>query len=163
MRNWRVTFHALVGPGHMIILVDERMQEPFQMTLAQHDHVVKELSSQGPDESPDKRILPRASIGGTYFSDATTVQKGSYAGAVEAVIVPEEILGLEAKGHRFTQLLDHPAHMWTSGHGKTYNLAAAVVEDEEHIQRGEAERRDREEIDGPGYVHVVTQKRQPGR
>jgi len=44
MRHRGVTFQALVWPGPMIILVDERMQEPFQMTLAQHDHVVKELS-----------------------------------------------------------------------------------------------------------------------
>jgi hypothetical protein len=39
-------------------------------------------------------------------------------------------------------------------------FAPAVVEDEEDVQRGKLERRDREEIDGPGYVHVITQKRQ---
>jgi hypothetical protein len=133
------------------------------MTLAQHDHMVKELSPQRSDESLDERILPRTAAGGTNFLDAATVRKGSYAVAIQAVIVPEEILGLQAKGHRFTQLLDHPIQVRMSGHGKVYDLASAVVEDEEHVQRGKAERGDRKEIDGPGYVHVITQKRQLGR
>ena len=163
VRNRRVTLQALVRPGHMIILFDELLQEPFQMTLAQHDHIVKDLSPQGADESLHERILPRASVGGTNLGDAAAVQEHSYAVAIEAVIVPEEILGLQAKGHRFTQLLNHPIHVRMSCHGKVYDLTSAVVEDEEDIQRGKVESRDGEEIDGPGYVHVITQKRQPCR
>jgi len=117
--------------------------------------MVKELSPQRSDESLDERILPRASIGSTNFLDARSVQKGSYAVAVEGVIVPEEILGLQAKGHRFMELLEDPIHIWMSGHGEVYDLTSIVIEDKEDIQRGEVERRDREEIDGPGYVHVI--------
>ena len=62
MRHRRVTLQALVGPGHVIILFDERMQEPFQMTLAQHDHMVKELSPQRSDESLDERICLRCRL-----------------------------------------------------------------------------------------------------
>ena len=94
MRNRCVTFQPLVGPGHMIILVDERMWEPFQMTLAQYDHMVTELSPQRSDESLHERILPRASIGSPDFLYATAVQKRSYTVAVEAVIVAEEVRGL---------------------------------------------------------------------
>jgi len=104
MRHRCVTLQALVGPGHMIILVDELLQQPFQMT------------------------------------------------------VPEEILGLQAKGHRFAQLLEDPIQARMSGHGKAYDLTSTVIEDEEDIQRGEVKRGDREEIDGPGYVHVIAYK-----
>ena len=147
-----------MGPGHMIVLFDKLPQQPFQMTQAQHDHMVKELSPQRSDESLDEWILPRTAVGGTNFLNATAVQKGSYAVAIDGVIVPEEILGLEAKGHGFTQLLDHPIHVRMSCHGKVYHLPSAVIEDEEDIQGGEGERRDREEIDGPGDVHMVAQK-----
>jgi hypothetical protein len=65
------------------------------------------------------------------------------------------------RGH--TGDADLPIQVWTSCHGKVCDLASAVVQDEEEIQRGELKCRDREEIDGPGYVHVTTQKRQPCR
>ena len=64
------------------------------MTLAQYDHMIKQLSPQGSDESLHERILPRTSIGGTNFLYATAVQKCTYSIAVDAVIVPEKILGL---------------------------------------------------------------------
>ena len=64
------------------------------MTRAQYDHMLKQLSLQSSDESLYERILPRISIGGTNFLYATAVQKCSYSSAVDAVIVPEKILGL---------------------------------------------------------------------
>ena len=66
--------------------------------------------------------------------------------------------GIDSHGYWITQ-----SSVWMSGHGKAYDLAAAVVEDEEHVQRGEVERGDCEGIDGPGYVHVIPPKRQPCR
>ena len=149
MRNRCVTRQALVGPGQMIVLFGVLPKRPFKMTLAKHDHMIKELSTQGPDESLHEWILPRASVGRTNLGDAASVQEHSYAVAVEAFIAPEEILGLQAKGHRFTQLLNHAIHVRMSCHGKVYDLTSAVVEDKEDIQRGEVERCDREEIDRP--------------
>ena len=89
VRNRRVTRQALVRPGQVIVLFDILPKQPFQMPLAQHDHMVKELSPQGSDESFNERILPRTSIGSPTFLDPTAIQKGSYAVAIEAVIVPE--------------------------------------------------------------------------
>lgn len=83
-----------MGPGQVIVLFDVSPQQLFRMTLAEPDHMVKELMPQRSDESLYERILPGASVGGTYFSDAAAVQEPSYGVAIEAVIVPEEILGL---------------------------------------------------------------------
>ena len=102
MRNRRVPIQSLMGSCDVVILFDELSKQPFKMTLAKHDHMIEHLSPQGSDKSLHERILPRTSIGCTNFLDATAVQKRSYAVAIEAVIVPEEILGLQAKGHRFT-------------------------------------------------------------
>lgn len=91
MRNRRVAVQALMGSCDVIILFDELSQQPFKVTLAQHDHMIEHLSPQGSDESLHERILPRTSIGSPNFRDVTSVQKRSYAVAVEAVIIPEEI------------------------------------------------------------------------
>ena len=133
----------------MIILLDELSKQPFKVTLAKHDHVIEYLSPQGSDESLHERILPRTSIGGPNFLYATAVQKRSYAVAVDAVIVPEKILGLQAKGHRFTQLLDDPIHVRMSCDREVHDLTSAVIKHKENIQRGEVDGRDGEEIDGP--------------
>ncbi len=149
MRNRCVTVQALVGSCHVIKLFDELSQQPFKVTLAEHDHVIEHLSPQGADESLDERILPRTSIGGPNFLYATAVQKRSYSVAVDAVIVPEKILGLQAKGHRFTQLLDDPLHVRMSCHREVHDLTSTVIKHKENIQRGEVDGRDGEEIDGP--------------
>jgi hypothetical protein len=149
MRNRRLPIQALVGSCDVIKLFDELSQQPFKVTLAKHDHMIEHLSPQGSDESLDERILPRTSIGSADFRDVTTVQKRSYAVAVDAVIVPEEILGLQAKGHRFTQLLDDPIHVRMPCDRKAYDFTSTVIENKENIQRGEVDSRDREEIDGP--------------
>jgi hypothetical protein len=119
------------------------------MTQAQYDHMIKQLSPRGSDASLNERILPRTSIGRTNFLYATTVQICSYAIAVDAIVVSEEILGLLAKGHRFTQLLDDSIHIWMSCDRKMENFPSPVIKHQKDIQRGKVERRDREEIDGP--------------
>ena len=102
MDDRRVPIQALVGSCDVIKLFDELSQQPFKVTLAEHDHMIEHLSPQGSDESLHERILPRTSIGGANFLYATAVQKRVYAVAVDAVIVSEKILGLQAEGHRFT-------------------------------------------------------------
>ena len=149
MRNRRVTLQALVGSREVIILFDELSKQPFKVTLAEHGHMIEHLSPQGSDESLDEGILPRTSIGGPNFLYATAVQKCSYAVTIDAVIVPEKILGLQAKGHRFTQLLDDPIHVRMSCDREVHDLTSTVIKHKENIQRGEVKGRDREEIDGP--------------
>ena len=149
MDDRRVTGEALVGSCHMIILFDELLQQPFKVTLAKHDHMVKQLSPQGSDESLHIWILPRTSIRSPDFLYATAVQKRSHAIAIDGVIVPEEILGLQAKRHRFTQLLDDPIHVRMSCDRKEYEFTSTVMENKEDIHRGKIDSRDREEIDGP--------------
>ena len=149
MRNRRVPIQALVGSCDVIKLFDELSQQPFKVTLAEHDHMIEHLSPQGSDESLDERILPRTSIGCADFRDVTTVQKCSYSVTIDAVIVPEEIRGLSAKGHRFTELLDDPIHVRMSCDREVHDLTSAVIKHKENIQRGEVDGRDREEIDGP--------------
>ena len=106
-------------------------------------------------------VLFRDSIGRTDLDDVAAIQKRSDSVPVDTVIVSEQILGLEAKGHRFTQLLDHPIHIRVSCDREAYNLTPTVIKHKEDIESGEVESRNGEEIDGPRYVHVITQERKP--
>jgi len=78
----------------VIVLFDEFSKQPFKVTLAKHDHMVKQLSSQGSNESLHIWILPRTSIGSPNFLYATAVQKSAYAVAIDPIIVTEEIVWL---------------------------------------------------------------------
>ena len=64
MRNRCVTSKALVWSCYVIILFDELSKQPFKVILAKHDHMVKQLSPQGSNESLHIGILPRTSWGG---------------------------------------------------------------------------------------------------
>ncbi len=119
------------------------------MTLAQYDHMIKQLPPQGSDAPLHEGVLPRTSIGSANFLYATAVQKYSYTISVDAIIVSKEILGLEAKGHRFTQLLDDPIHVRMLCDRKMEDLSSSVIKHQKDIQRSEVERSDREEINGP--------------
>ena len=81
--------------------------------------------------------------------------------AIDAVVVEEEKSRLLAVGHGFPQLLNHPTHGRVGCDRKVNDLPATVGQDQEHVQRGEPNRVDGEEVDGPGDVQVIPQERQP--
>ena len=87
MRNRRVAVQALMWSCDVIILLDELSQQPFKMTLVEHDHMVEHLAPRGSDESLHDGSLPRTSIGSPNFLYATAVQKRSYAVTIDAVII----------------------------------------------------------------------------
>jgi hypothetical protein len=47
MRDRRVTIQALMGSCDVIVLLDELSQQPFKVTLAEHDHMIEHLSTNG--------------------------------------------------------------------------------------------------------------------
>ena len=79
----------------------------------------------------------------------------------QTVVVAEQIPRLQTKGHRLSQLLGHPVHRRTVGRREMKDLAAAVVENQKHVQRGEVDSRDSEEVNRPGHVEMVPKERQP--
>ncbi|MHC4681647.1 MAG: hypothetical protein ACYTEK_23490 [Planctomycetota bacterium] len=105
--------------------------------------MVTQLSPQGSNESLHKWILPGTSIGSPNLLYASAIQKRSDAIAIDVVIVPEEILGLQTKGHRSTQLLDDPIHVRISCDRKVYDFTLTAIKHKENIQRGEVESRGR--------------------
>ncbi len=147
----------------MIVLLNELSQQPVQVRLAQHDHVIKQLASQRADEPFQKRILPRTPVGYPNLSDAAGIQECSHTITVDAVVIAEEIPRLLTKRHRFPELLDHPVHGGTVCRPEVNKTSAAVVENQEDVQRIESQRSDCEEINRPGHIQVIPEKGQPSR
>ena len=84
MRNRRVPIQALMGSCDVIKLFDELSQQPFKVTLAEHDHMIEHLAPQGADESLDERILPRAAVRSPHLLDAAGVQELSHPAAIDS-------------------------------------------------------------------------------
>jgi hypothetical protein len=66
----RVLAERQMGAAGMIVLVDEPPKQSSQMTLVQHDDVVQQLATQGPDHAFRVWILPRRPSRSDHFLDA---------------------------------------------------------------------------------------------
>ena len=83
--------------------------------------------------------------------------------SVDSVVVPEHVARLKTERHRLPQLLDYPFHGRVICDREVNDLPAAVIQNNEHVEKREVGRDDREEVHGPGDVEVVAQERQPSR
>jgi hypothetical protein len=124
----RVAVEALLRPRGVIIGLNEFGEQPFEMALVQDDHAVEQFSAESPNESFDIGILPGTVIGGPHFLDTATIEEGAHAVAVAAVVVAEEVAGLDAVGHGFAKLLHDPSHGGRRRDGPVQGSAAAVFE-----------------------------------
>ena len=115
VRNRSVAIQALMRPGHVVILVNVLPEQPLQVRLAQHNHVVEQPATQRADKSFNERILPGAPIGDTDFLDAESIEETPHAVAVDAVVVAEQIARLQSPRGRLAQLLEDPTHVRMPG------------------------------------------------
>ena len=110
MRDGSIAAEALMWTGHMVVFIDVIPEQPLKMRAAQYDDMIEQLAPQYADEPLDEWILPRTSIGGANFLDATAIQKCPHSRVIDAVIVAEEATGLLAERHGLPQLMNHPVH-----------------------------------------------------
>ena len=82
--------------------------------------------------------------------------------SIDSIIIAEEIARLQTKGHRFSQLLDHPVHGWAVGCSEVNDFSPAVIENEEDVKDMEVKGCHSEEINCPGDDEMISQEWQPG-
>jgi hypothetical protein len=97
-RNRSFSSQPLMGPGGMVIIIDELCEQQFEMPLVQYDDVIEKFPSESSNESLDIGILPGAAIGRPDLLDAAPFQEGAHTVSVDTVVVPEEILRLLSEG-----------------------------------------------------------------
>src|SRR5450631_177954 len=137
-------------------------QDPMEMALTEDDDVVETFPPHGSYQAFSKWILPRRSRRGKDFVDAEAVDATAELVAVDAVAVPDQVLGRRVFGERLDDLLRGPGRTGRLGDIEVKNAATVVGKDEEDIQNAKRRRRYREEIDRYQRPDVVLEERAPG-
>lgn len=75
IRDRRLAAEALVRSLGVVVVVDELVEEPFEVALAQRDDVVEKLAAQRAVEPLDVGVLPGAMDGNRNLLDAAAIQE----------------------------------------------------------------------------------------
>ena len=101
-----VQLEGLMGPP-AVVVVEVIGQQPFQMPLVDHDHVVEAFAADRPDQSLDVRALPGASGSGEHLLEAHVADALPERGAVDSVSIPQQVPG------RVHPVPNPPCGKWT--------------------------------------------------
>jgi hypothetical protein len=92
----------------LVVVLDVLAEKPPQVLLVDHDHVIEQLSPDGPDPALCDPVLPRASIRRSFRLDAEVLDRlGDSIREGPMVVMGQESDGLLV-GKRLTELLDRP-------------------------------------------------------
>ena len=114
--------------------VDVGLEQALKVLLIQNNHVIEEVAPKRADESFNVGVLPRTSIRDPHLLNPTSFEKCLHTGAIDAVIIAEQVARLQTKRHRLSQLPNNPLHRWRRRHREMDDFAAPVVEDEENVE-----------------------------
>src|SRR5215469_1037990 len=92
----------------LLVVFKVAVQNPSQVLLSQHDHVVQAFPPNGADQSLGKSVLPRAPGRGEHFGDAHFSQAVPELVAIDSVAVSDQVLRCTIFGKRFPNLLNSP-------------------------------------------------------
>jgi len=125
--NGRVAVESLVWASCVAVIVDEILEHPGQVPLAQDDDMIQELPAQRADEPLDVGVLPRAPVGRPHLLDPAALEKCWDTFTVHPVVVSEQIPELPAERRGLSELLDHPIHQGAVRCGEPGRAANAAL------------------------------------
>src|SRR5258708_1381178 len=132
-----------------------------EMSLAQHNNMVKTLPSDRTDEPLRIPVLPWRPwrdwpIPYTHCSKPVDGDMG-----IDAIPLANDIAGRLLPSVGFGQLTDNPVSARPCGHTQPQKLAAGMLQDQKSIQQPKRDRRDYEQIHRRDAVGMIAQKGLP--
>src|SRR5262245_21053731 len=96
-----------MSPGIKIVS-EVLFQDPFQMPLSQHDHVIEAFSANASDKPFRERILPRTFCCSEHLCDSHSLNSVSEMVTVDTITVSYQISRCRIVRKRFDDLLCRP-------------------------------------------------------
>jgi len=131
------------------------------VSLVQNGYVVEELSADGADRALGKRVLPGRARGCGNLGDADGLHPSAKLGAIDAVVIAEQIAGRRIIGERLDDLPCGSEGGWETRHTEVHNSAAWMEQDDEHVEHTAGRRRHHEEVDRGEIGDVVLKEGSP--
>ncbi len=114
----------------LVVVVDVVAKKTSQVPLVDHDHVIQQFTSNGPDPALRSSILPRTSVCGPLGLDSELPDRLDEALREDRVVVvdqkPERVLVWEC----LSKLLNRPRRGWMRRDVDMPDLSPTVIDDE---------------------------------
>src|SRR5437016_9434968 len=147
--------------ARFIIISGKLVQDPAQVRLPEHDHVVETFPSDRADQSLDVRVLPRRSGCDRLVPNAHGAQPLHEEWAICSVSVPNKVTRCTVPGERLSDLARNPLRGRICRHPERYPQSTSVTQNHKAIELPERYRRQHEEVDCRDTIDVIGQKGPP--
>ena len=145
----------------VIVVLDVLTKHPPQMPFVDGDDVIEALAPERPDHPLGDGVGVRRAHRSQNRLDPDPSSACDEVPAIATVAVSDEEPWLLTPGGRLDHLPPDPGHDRVLRDVPVPDAAPAVVDHDEHVERAEGERLDREQIGGPDAGRVVAEKRAP--
>jgi hypothetical protein len=156
----RVLLERVMYPV-IVVVGDVIADQPPQMGFVQCNDVVQDLAAAASDPALRNPVLPRCPNTGALRLQAGCLQEGDHSRVEFGVVVKDNVSIVTSPGKRFTELLNDPIGGRMTSDVEVQDLAPAVFDHEETIQKLESQSRQGEEIKSDVRFSVIGQERQP--
>ena len=138
-----------------VIVAQVGGDDPSQMLLAEHDHVIKALTPDGTDQTLRVRILPRRPPGDQHLINTHPVHPSLEVITIDAVAITEAVTGRRVPGECLHDLLCRPRSRGLLGDVELDDATTMVREHDEGEEDSEGDGGHGEEIHGHQVVDVI--------
>lgn len=150
----------------MVVVLQEVLEHPFQVSTAEDEQVVQQLPACGPHPALGKCIRPWGPVGQAEhlhsFAHKDLIEATTELGVAISEQEPGlELAGLELPG-QVASLLDHPVAGGVGGDAGEVDPAGADLDEEEDVQAAEPDRVDDEEVGGEQVAGMLADELRPG-
>src|ERR1035437_7407017 len=163
---WNPTSGSVLPESEMspvlVVVTDVLIQQPSQMFLIQHDHMIQEIATYTAHPALGNSVLPRTAECGANRLAAHRLHGRDHIGTELGVpIEDQEALRLLAVFPSLVQLQRNPKRVGIASHVAVQDPTPVVADHEEAVQNAEGQWRHREEVHRCDRLAMVPQESQP--
>jgi len=145
-----------------MIVTEVRPQDPSQMALVQHNHMIETFSPDRANHTFDVCPLPRTGWSGPDFFDPHCLHSLREISSINLVLIPQEISWSGIFRKSLNHLLPRPKGGGMGRDVEVNDFPSIVLQDNETKQGSKSNSRNGEEVDRGDLSGVILQKRLPG-
>ena len=146
---------------HRVVVLDVLTKHPPEMLFVDRDDMVETLAPERADDALGDGVGIRRVHRSQNRLDPEPSSACDEVSAIATVAVSDEEPWLLTPGGRLDHLPPDPGRVRMLRDVPVPDAAPVVVDHDEHVERAEGERLDREQIGGPDAGRVVAEKRAP--
>src|SRR6516164_6010802 len=147
--------------ARLLVIFKVAAQNPSQVLLSQHDHVVEAFAPDGADHPLRKRVLPRALGRGEHLGHAHFPHAVPELVAIDSVAVADQVPEYTIFWKRFPNLLSGPFSGRMLGHVEMNQPAPRVSQQHQNEEDAKGRSGHGEEVDRHQLAYVVIEEGLP--